>query len=405
MPAIHSRTNGISRLPIRLPYTTKETTMSLLQYSGLVNLSKKNANFLYENIDTGSYDTFVHRYQSRITKASPEYVSLAVLLEAVERTENEFKQYPVDNLSVKRLAKDVFFEQGWLVRDPLVADLDGSLYIVGGRHRLTAIAATFASIANTVTASDGNKMATSNGEAQDLFDSLIQQNIRVDLLYLERKQDLLTVVLGDNLSRTMRSSEKAHTQVQMMGADPTDESSAAEVVLHSDRTPREMKQLIASVFTLKQHDRLKPQTLQVIGERVAAFILFGVRKGERLNSKAEVKVHSTAEFMQTANLAWNIMSEEVEHEPVVARNANVLSERVIDRLVSSDTSSLSTLYKDTDVNDGSQQHNRDMAEEEDLISAPPTRKATKHKATATRRKASTKKAVAVSVDDDDNEGI
>lgn len=79
-------------------------------------------------------------------------------------------------------------------------------YIVGGRHRLTAIAAT---IYQVVTAKYTNEDTIS-----DLLDAALDQEIRCNVVYLTELDDLIKLIKSNNDSRKMRKFEDKHMDIQ-----------------------------------------------------------------------------------------------------------------------------------------------------------------------------------------------
>lgn len=290
--------------------------------------NKKTLANIRTGIDTSIEYGFYKTYQSRVGKANEEFYTLRTLLEAVQNSEAKFKQYPVDERSVKAIAKSVFVETVWLQRDPTIALVGSDVYVVGGRHRLNAIACTIASLV----LDELNQEQYTDEAKQELFDEYLNQYLRVEVLHLADLEDLLLLIQTDNQSRTMRAAEKAHMQVQNIGADNETFDSVGKAVLTTELTPKEAKTLAAQAFTRRSHKKLKPQTLQVIGEKIASFVLYGVCPGDRLSAKAEILVKSYEEFNTEMDRAYEMMCSIIEGEAVIARNATEIVERVIREL-------------------------------------------------------------------------
>lgn len=314
---------------VRTPLRPKVDYMTYKKY--LRNLfSRKQLDNIYATIDVSFDLSFVDAYQNvRSHKDTPLYYSLKTLLEALDNSENLFRQFPLDERSIKMIARSIFIEDAWLMRDPELAMVDGVLYIIGGRHRLTAIVSTLAQLAN--------HLGTDENSKEELFGNYIDQNIRVEVTHINDAHDLLKLVMASNQSRIMRKAEHSHLRVQQLGANATSSHSAAQAVLTSELTPKEAKELAAQVFVRKHSEKLKPQTKQTLGEKVASFVLYGVKPGEKLTRGKPVLIRSISEFEDAMDKAWGIVTDITSNELVVARNATSIATEVIDRLEQSDT--------------------------------------------------------------------
>lgn len=305
------------------PLRVKTKYMTYKKY--LRNLfSRRQLDLIYTTLDMAFDLSFVDAYQARSKKDTPQYYTFGTLLQALDNSEAVFQQFPIDERSVKFIARSIFLEEQWLMRDIEIALCDGDLYIVGGRHRLSALVSTFAQLANHLGKDEANK--------EDFFNEYLAQNVRVDVIHLNDVSDLLKLVMSSNQSRIMRKAEHSHLKVQQLGADSKSASSASRAVLTSDLSPKEARELAAQAFVRRHHDKLKAQTKQVLGEKIAAYIMYGVRPGERLSSKLSVQLKTISEFDDKVNKAWNILNDITSKEVVIARNATALASQVIDRL-------------------------------------------------------------------------
>jgi hypothetical protein len=277
--------------------------------------------------DFKNADWFSNLYQSRAQKKNAEYYSLRTMLEAVHSSEAQFKQFPVDERNLKALARSIFTDQMWLQQDPTLAVVDGSYYIVGGRHRINAIATTLAQvIRHTFTT-----LTWTDEEKQARFESALEQNIRCEVLYLHSLEDLLVLITSDNESRTMRKAETSHLIAQAYGADAESLESVSKAVLGNDLSPSEAVAIAGQNF-VRRPSKLKPQTKQVIGEKVAKHVLYGTDADKKLSTRNNVQVSSIHDFEEKMDKAWDILSELIEGEVVIAKNSSQLAKQISEKL-------------------------------------------------------------------------
>lgn len=279
-------------------------------------------------IDTKNAEWFSTNYQSRAQKKAPEYYTLRTLVEAVRNSEATFEQFPVDEKNLQAIAKSIFVEQLWLQRDITLGSIDGELYIIGGRHRVSAIANTLAQAVRY----RQQYFSWSEDHLKDVFDGCLSMFIRCDVYYLANHEDLLTLISADNQSRRMRKAEFSHLMAQSYGADSSSIESISETLLSSDLTPKEAIQIAAQNFTRRSDSKLKPQTRQILGERIAKHILYGADPSKRIAIANKLKVNSKEEFEFLMEKAWDILNEVIKDEIVIAKNATLLSKEVTDRL-------------------------------------------------------------------------
>lgn len=299
-----------------------------------IKLSNFNLNLLSQKqlplvtVDTQNAEWFSTNYQSRAQKKHPEYYSLRTLLEAVNNSESTFEQFPVDERNAKDIARSIFVDSFWMQRDVTLGSIDGDLYIVGGRHRLTAIANVFAQVVRYRHAA----FAWSEVHLEGVFNSCLDMYIRCDILYLGNREDLLTLISADNESRRMRKAEFGHLIAQAHGADSASLDSISDTIFSSDLTPQEVVTIAAQNFTRRQHNKLKPQTRQILGERIAKHILYGSDPTKRLAIANKLKVRSKAEFEYLMNRAWDILNDEIKDQIVIALKASSLAKEVTEKL-------------------------------------------------------------------------
>lgn len=277
--------------------------------------------------DFKNHDWFSNVYQSRSQKKHPEYYSLKTLLQAVHNSESEFKQFPVDERNLKNIARSIFTEYIWLQRDVTLAVVEGHFYVVGGRHRTNAIANVFAQVIRD----RYSTIAWSDEDRQQAFDLALEQNIRCEVLYLNSLEDLLILITVDNDSRTMRKAETSHLMAQAYGADASSIGSISRAVLGHDLSPTEAVAIAAQNF-VRRPSVLKPQTLQVIGQKVAKHVLYGTRADKKLSTKNEVQVTSLEELEAMMDKAWKLLEEIIEGKAVIAKDSTAIAKQIIEKL-------------------------------------------------------------------------
>lgn len=320
------------------------------------------------NPDFRNADWFSTVYQSRAQKKSPEFYSLNTLLTAVHNSESKFKQFPVDERNLKHLARSIFADFIWLQRDPTIAVVDGQFYIVGGRHRITAIASVFAQVIRD----RFNSVAWSEDDRQRHFEAALEQNIRCEVLYLHSLEDLLLLITVDNDSRIMRKAETSHLVTQAYGADAESIESVGKAVLGHDVSPSEAVAMAAQNF-VRRPSPLKPQTKQVIGEKVAKHILYGTRADKKLSTRNEIQIKSLQEFEDKMEKSWALLQDLIEGQEVIAKNSSMLANQIIERLESGDSKThLETPSQVIEISKG--KPSADL--KEDLVAAKPRSKRT-----------------------------
>ncbi len=157
-----------------------------LQDFSLNVLSQKQLQMVL--VDSKNSEWFATNYQARAQKNHPELYSLRTLLKAVENSEKTFEQFPTDEKSIKDIARSIFIDSLWMQRDISLGSIDGELYIIGGRHRIAAIANTFAQAVKY----KHRYFAWSEEHLQDVFDGCLDMFIRCEVLFLGNKEDLLS---------------------------------------------------------------------------------------------------------------------------------------------------------------------------------------------------------------------
>jgi hypothetical protein len=209
-----------------------------------------------------------------------------------------------------------------------LAVVDGSFYIVGGRHRVNAITNVFAQVVQE----RYSTVVWSEQERQQAFETALEQNIRCEVLYLHGIEDLLLLITVDNESRVMRKAEQSHLLAQAYGADPESIESIGKAVLGNDLNPSEAVTMAAQMFVRRPSSVLKPQTKQVIGEKVAKHILFGTRAEKRLSTKNPIKVESIQELEEKMGKAWDLLQDLIKGQEVIAKNSTMLASLIVEKL-------------------------------------------------------------------------
>ena len=266
---------------------------------------------------------FVSEYQARVHNKSPEFYTLRTLLGAVKNSEEQFQQYPVDDRNMKQIARSIFIEEQWLMRDIILAFYQNNPYIIGGRHRVTAIANVFAEYIRT--------NYSHEQEQEEMFQLALEQYVRCEVLHLQTLHDLLALVQADNQSRTMRKAEQAHLNLQTLGADAHSVDAVGKTVLGSELDAKDAVNLAAQHFVRQTDSKLKAQTRQVLGEKLARYVLYGTLDA-KLYKHTPLKVESSAEFGKKMDRAWEIVKELTQNEIVVAKYSSEIAQKVMDRL-------------------------------------------------------------------------
>lgn len=281
------------------------------------------------NPDIHDSEWFTKLYQSRTQKSHPEYYSLKTVLLAVSNSEERFRQYPVDEKTLKSLARSIFTEDLWLQRDIVLGRIDGDYFVIGGRHRVNALVNVFAQYVRD----KYKELAWTDKDRQEVFLQMLEQHIRCEVLHMNSLEDLLVLINVDNDSRVMRRAEQTHLLAQAYGADAESVDSIGKAVLGHDLDPTEAVHIAAQSF-VRRPSKLKPQTKQVIGERVAKFILFGTGASKKLSTQRGLRVSSVKEFEDKMDRSWELLEEMIEGKEIVAANAKLISKHIVEVLES-----------------------------------------------------------------------
>ncbi|WP_250126035.1 hypothetical protein [Chroococcidiopsis sp. CCMEE 29] len=279
-------------------------------------------------LNVGNPRWFAETYQEkRVYKKNSEYYTLRTLMLAMNSSEELFRQYDIDDTRAKKLATSIFLNEGWLMEDVVLAICQSSsdrYYIVGGRHRLTAIAAT---IYQVVTAKYTNEDTIS-----DLLDAALDQEIRCNVVYLTELDDLIKLIKSNNDSRKMRKFEDKHMDIQKEGADPDSIESVGETIFNIEAKPAELCEYGAQNF-VRRESRLKPQTLYTHGVYLACWALYGLSPTEKLKTTSPMVVSTPTEFNQRMELAWQVFCEKTSGMSAVASNVKQTCIAIVIRLM------------------------------------------------------------------------
>ncbi len=204
--------------------TVNEVTESTEQSKDLyifgVGPGKKRARDLSQLYPTGFAETMLR--DQFVPPFAIQDIGLSEIVAAFHRSEEELKQFDVDYKKVKQLAKKVFVSDGKLMEPILLANIGGTLYGVGGRHRTAALV-------------DGVEQLARMNPGKVMPDQVIPCIIQV----LPNKQALLDAIVADNQSRRMSKSELQNLSAQYFGTTEDPESFA--VALETARKAGEVK--------------------------------------------------------------------------------------------------------------------------------------------------------------------
>lgn len=325
-------------------------------------ITKKHVKFLNELIKTSVASSFADEFQDkRITKEHPKYYTLSTLLtQAIPNSEAEFTQYPLDDRRVKEIARSIFIEDNCLYSDPKIAFLDDKPYIIGGRHRIYAVAAVFAQLAQL------------NGDEaiDDEFNDLCEQEVRCEVVHVRNMETILEMLVADNQTRTIRASEATHLQAQLLGANSTSYNEPAKAsLISSGLTASQKRDIAAQNFARRDYKRLTSETKWKIGRYIAQYVLYGTL--DKISSKSTNRVENMEQFDSEMSKAWSILVELVEAETTItnfARSSRELALRVIRRMVGDDEE-----LNDVD-NDEVDDNTQDDSENVVTVEATPTRR-------------------------------
>ena len=109
--------------------------------------------------------------------------------------------------------------------------------------------------------------------------------------------------------------------------------SIGKAVLGHDLDPTDAVRLAAQSF-VRRPSKLKPQTKQVIGERVAKYILFGTGASKKLSTQRGLRVTSVKEFEDKMDRSWELLENMIEGQDIVAANAKLISKHIVEVLES-----------------------------------------------------------------------
>lgn len=151
-------------------------------------------------------------------------IAVMELLFAIERTDELFKQYEVNERKVAAIEKNLR-QTGLLLINPVVATLNGTNYVVSGRHRAEALC---------------------NLVGRDY-------KVEVDHVNVDSEKQLLELVIAYNSSRSMSAAEKLHLNAQLEGitsAVATDDNEYGDLVPVTDniKSDKQVKSACVAMF-------------------------------------------------------------------------------------------------------------------------------------------------------------
>ncbi len=272
---------------------------------------------LVEIPNTSYSEAFIDAFQTQYLPANAEPFTIGQVIEATERVESTFKQFPLDEKRVAALAKSIFADDGALVK-PIelarltVKDEEGQqLFNISGRHRTEAIKLYF-----------------------DAFDVPAEDYHKLDILCqvvdISTEAQLVKLIEASNGSRTVRKSEQGHLLLQELGAGADGIKSIAGTVLKADITDADKAKLLGQFFVrFSRQDKLvKTETALGIGAKVGKFILDTAKQEEFSNLK-------TTDVSKLMTHAWAVLTEVIKSDTSVSnkgRAVGALAEQVCTRL-------------------------------------------------------------------------
>lgn len=317
-------------MKLRKQTTKHMPTLDINDYT-LKVLPAKAIRTLVYSLKPDNTQSFRTQYQEAyVFKPDATYLTLYDLLTgALVNSEQTYQQYETQPASVKKLASQIFVEDLWLKRDPTVARVDGSLYLIGGRHRVLALVNTFAEIARKVTSNED--------EQNEYFNELLSQEVRVEVLEVRDLNIVLSLIMSDNTSRIMRKSERSHLEAQLLGASAFSADDIAVATYYPDLSPKEVIGVAAQYFTRQADQHTKPQTRQTVGEYIAKFIIYGLLPNAKLTKNSTMKVKQGGTYLEMMAKAWDVYQDVTANKTVVAANASSIAHEIIEVLLSSPT--------------------------------------------------------------------
>ncbi|MBD2199936.1 MULTISPECIES: hypothetical protein [Calothrix] len=305
-----------------------------LNYRKFIQLSsdKKSSCFIKSkelpdvdlNIEGDDKESFTKNYQELYTSipGSKSYTLREILTKALPNSEGKFKQYEIKTERVKELARSIFIEHQWLIIDIVVGVLEKEIYLIGGRHRIFAIAHVFALLAKS--------KSKDEAQIQKLFDNYLEQSVRTIYIDIKRDDYLLPLLIQYNDSRRMRGAEIAHLEAQKFGANSEGITSISKASLNAEDYNKTIR-IVAQNFARREHYTTR-ETRQRYGEYIGKWIIFGVKPGETLKKNLQPKVKGIEELDKTLDRAWKIFLEETKAETMIYRKVSEISKRIIERL-------------------------------------------------------------------------
>lgn len=238
-------------------------------------------------------DWFIHNHQTYDqSNGALDTIPLGQLLEAINRTEKEFEQFPLNTTSVKNIAVSLFVngEQLREVPEFYVVDekkVDGdewsALYIGGGRHRIQAIV---------------DHLEFSLSESTELDAILNSTEVLVFVRTVPDLQTLAERIQSNNQSRVLRGAEAAAMVAQAKYGVSAHGAKVGDLtdLINSEAPKAEKRNVIANelrklAVSKKQPLQLQTQTWFTIGQKFATLLLATEEVPQKGNSYHQVFKH------------------------------------------------------------------------------------------------------------------
>lgn len=264
-------------------------------------------------------DCFSSYYQDG-TKPDERLLTLNQLITAYHSTKSRLIQFDVKPTLVASLEVQIFQTDDRLKKDPLIHEIQGDNFLIGGRHRIWAIVSAFNAVA-----------AYANLDKEVLY----RQLIRVDTVIKNNFINFEDDILADNDTRRMLKAEKVGIKSQKLGANPSHPISFIETAFDNYQSPDALSNTCAQYFVWEYNaSTISTQTRQDIGKVLSIHILFG---NQRRTKKTRLLVTNPEEFKFQADLLWSavmrlVASRVAAGKRIVAREAKEIAKEAIENI-------------------------------------------------------------------------
>ncbi len=252
---------------------------------------------LVTDYDINTSEWFISNHQPHLPESFPS-VTLRELVNSVLRSEALMQQFPIKARQVKKLVDSLFVKGEELTKPISLAEVDGSLYNIGGRHRTAALVEFLKFIIplRYVTPSDFSASAElSEEEGIDALGALVNDKFEQALdttlvrvyppIQLRDPAEVERQIVADNSSRSMNPAEKSHLRTQsQLGLSP-DKAGKSEyrtvATAASQLSKAETVDAYATLFVRKYGQKLarqlgaKPNTLHGLFKKVMTEVTRG----------------------------------------------------------------------------------------------------------------------------------